>query len=240
VLHVESLVVRYGPIMAVRGVSLAVEAGEIVALVGPNGAGKTSLMHALAGVVPAASGSIRLDGIDIAGWASERLAAAGLMLVPEGRGILASLTVAENLRLGTTTRKRDPRVAEDLRMMGELFPVLRERSSQPAGRLSGGEQQQLAIARALMARPRLLLLDEPSLGLAPMLIELVYETIRLLREQGLTILVVEENATRALAAADRIYVMRTGAIVLAGSTATLRQSSDLEAAYFGFGGPGEP
>lgn len=233
-LEVENLAVRYGPVAAVRGVALRVAAGEIVAIVGPNGAGKTSLMHAVAGIVPPFAGRIRLDGRDIAGWPSERIAAGGLALVPEGRGIFTTLTVAENLRLGATLRGRDPAVADDLARVGALFPVLRERADQPAGRLSGGEQQQLAIARALMARPRLLLLDEPSLGLAPLVIELVYATIARLRAEGLTILVVEESAQRALAAADRIAVMRNGAIVLSESAAVLRGSNALETAYFGF------
>ena len=233
-LEVESLAVRYGPVLAVRGVALRVAAGEIVAIVGPNGAGKTSFMHAVAGIVAPFAGRIRLDGRDIAGWPSERIAATGLALVPEGRGIFTTLTVAENLRLGATLRGRDSAVANDLGRMGELFPVLRERADQPAGRLSGGEQQQLAIARALMAKPRLLLLDEPSLGLAPLVIDLVYATIARLRAEGLTILVVEESAQRALAAADRIAVMRNGAIVLSEGAAVLRGSNTLETAYFGF------
>jgi branched-chain amino acid transport system ATP-binding protein len=233
-LQAENLTVRYGPVAAVRGVSISVARGEIVAIVGPNGAGKTSVMHALTGIVRSAAGRIRFDGRDIAGWNSERIAACGLALVPEGRGIFSSLTVAENLRLGATLRGRDPAVADDLRTIGALFPVLDERSDQPAGRLSGGEQQQLAIARALMARPQLLLLDEPSLGLAPTLIERVYSTIATLRARGLTVLVVEESAARAMAAADRIYVMRNGAVVLAEAAAALRDSNALETAYFGF------
>jgi branched-chain amino acid transport system ATP-binding protein len=191
-------------------------------------------MHAVAGIVAPNAGRIRLEGADIAAWPSERIAARGLALVPEGRGIFTTLSVAENLRLGATLRGGDPGVAEDFRRLGELFPVLRERADQPAGRLSGGEQQQLAIARALMAKPRLLLLDEPSLGLAPLVIELVYTTIARLRAEGLTILVVEESAERALAAADRIAVMRNGSIVLSESAATLRGSNALETAYFGF------
>jgi branched-chain amino acid transport system ATP-binding protein len=233
-LEIENLGVRYGPLAAVRGVSLRVAAGEIFAVVGPNSAGKTSLMHAVAGIVAPDAGRIRLEGADIAAWPSERIAARGLALVPEGRGIFTTLSVAENLRLGATLRGGDPGVAEDFRRLGELFPVLRERADQPAGRLSGGEQQQLAIARALMAKPRLLLLDEPSLGLAPLVIELVYTTIARLRAEGLTILVVEESAERALAAADRIAVMRNGSIVLSESAATLRGSNALETAYFGF------
>ena len=233
-LEIENLGVRYGPLAAVRGVSLGVAAGEIFAIVGPNGAGKTSLMHAIAGIVAPAAGRVRLEGIDIAGWPSERIAARGLALVPEGRGIFTTLSVAENLRLGATLRGSDSAVAADFRRMGELFPVLRARAEQPAGRLSGGEQQQLAIARALMAKPRLLLLDEPSLGLAPLVIELVYTTIARLRAAGITILVVEESAERALAAADRIAVMRNGAVVLCESAAALRGSNALETAYFGF------
>jgi branched-chain amino acid transport system ATP-binding protein len=233
-LEIENLGVRYGPLAAVRGASLRVAPGEIFAIVGPNGAGKTSLMHAVAGIVPPAGGRIRLEGTDIFGWPSERIAARGLALVPEGRGIFTTLSVAENLRLGATLRSGDPAVADDFRRMGVLFPVLRERADQPAGRLSGGEQQQLAIARALMAKPRLLLLDEPSLGLAPLVIELVYATIARLRAEGLTILVVEESAERALAVADRIAVMRNGAVVLLESAAALRGSNALETAYFGF------
>jgi branched-chain amino acid transport system ATP-binding protein len=235
-LEIENLSVRYGPVAAVRGVSLALAQGEIVAVVGPNGAGKTSLMHAVAGIMRPAGGRIRLGGRDIAGWPSERIAAAGLALVPEGRGIFTTLSVAENLRLGATPRRGDASIGDDFRRMGELFPVLRERADQPAGRLSGGEQQQLAIARALMARPRLLLLDEPSLGLAPLLIELVYATIARLRAEGLTILVVEESAARALAAADRVAVMRNGAVVLSETASALRGTAALETAYFGFEG----
>jgi branched-chain amino acid transport system ATP-binding protein len=232
-LEVRDLAVSYGAVAAVRGVSFEVAAGEIVAIVGPNGAGKTSLVNAIAGAAPPAGGRVVFAGRAIQGWPSERIARSGLALVPEGRGIFATLTVAENLRLGALLRGRDTAGA-DLAEIGALFPVLRERAHSPAGRLSGGEQQQLAIARAVVARPRLLILDEPTLGLAPLIIEKVYGIVQRLRSGGITIVLVDENAARAAAVADRLYVMRSGVVALGGASAELRGTARLEAAYFGF------
>src|SRR6202035_143969 len=187
-LQVSGLVVRYGAVTAVRGVDLAVGEGEIISIVGPNGAGKTSLVSAIAGIVPAASGSIVFGGKSLAGIALEDVVALGIALVPEGRHIFASLTVMENLLLGATVRRDSRAVAVDLDRFFAMFPILAERRRQPARQLSGGEQQQLAIARALLSRPRLLMLDEPSLGLAPMVLDQIYALLSTIRTQGVTIL----------------------------------------------------
>ncbi|HVO17436.1 MAG TPA: ABC transporter ATP-binding protein [Alphaproteobacteria bacterium] len=232
-LAVADLEVRYGPVAALRGVSLEVGAGEMVAVVGPNGAGKSSLMLAIAGAVPAQAGRIAFRGASIRGASLEDIVRRGIALVPEGRHIFGSLTVEENLRLGITVRA-DRRAGEaDLEAALRTFPILGERRRQPAGRLSGGEQQQLAIARALLGRPALLLLDEPSLGLAPAIIDQVYGLLGTIRAQGVAILVVEQNAARALAAADRTYVLNAGLVRLAGTRAELIGNPAFDAAYFG-------
>jgi branched-chain amino acid transport system ATP-binding protein len=212
-LTVADLSVHYGRIRAVRGVSLRVDAGEIVGLLGPNGAGKTSTLAAVAGALRPAAGTVTFEGAEVTGQSAERMVRHGVTMVPEGRRIFATLTVAENLFLGATARRDRGSVAGDVEDQLERFPVLRRYYRSPAGRLSGGEQQQLAIARALLARPRLLLLDEPSLGLAPLLVDLVFDTIARLREEGLTVLLVEQNASRAVELADRCYVLRGGGIV---------------------------
>ena len=233
-LTVENLHVRYGSIVALRGVSVTIEDGEAVSVIGPNGAGKSTLLHAITGVVPVAEGSIEHDDESLVGRPVERIAARGLSLVPEHRGIFASLTVEENLLMGARALSgRAERAAEMARIL-ELFPAIAGRLRRPAGRLSGGEQQQLAIARSLLTRPRLLLLDEPSLGLAPQVIDLVYEILARLRAEGITLLLVEQSAHRALAATDRTYVLRTGRIELSGGTAELRGAAQFEEAYFGF------
>jgi len=234
-LKVSGLVVRYGAIAAVRGVDLEVRAGEIVSIVGPNGAGKTSLVAAVAGIVPASAGSILLAGEPLTGIALEAIVAKGLALVPEGRRIFASLTVAENLALGATVRRDGTQVRADIDRLYATFPVLGARRRQLAGLLSGGEQQQLAIARALVSRPKLLVLDEPSLGLAPAIVDQVYGLLRDIRVLGTTILLVEQNAERAFALSDRTYVMRGGEIVLQGSPAALEADRHFDAAYFGIG-----
>jgi len=234
-LKVSGLVVRYGAIAAVRGVDLEVRAGEIVSIVGPNGAGKTSLVAAVAGIVPASAGSILLAGEPLTGIALEAIVAKGLALVPEGRRIFASLTVAENLALGATVRRDGTQVRADIDRFYATFPILGARRRQPAGLLSGGEQQQLAIARALVSRPKLLVLDEPSLGLAPAIVDQVYGLLRDIRVLGTTILLVEQNAERAFALSDRTYVMRGGEIVLQGSPAALEADRHFDAAYFGIG-----
>ncbi len=233
-LRIDDLHVSYGSIAALKGIAVTVAEGEIVAVIGPNGAGKSSLMRTIAGLVTPASGDVTLRGQSIKGRSPERLVAEGIALVPEGRHIFGSLTVGENIRLGATPR-RDGRAAVEatLEAMLEMFPILRQRFRQRAGQLSGGEQQMLAIARALMSSPKLLLLDEPSLGLAPLVIQAVYDVIARLRDQGVTILVVEQNIQLALRAADRAYVLETGRVVLAGTTAELRAQPDLDQAYFG-------
>jgi branched-chain amino acid transport system ATP-binding protein len=232
-LAVEQLHVSYGSVAALRGVSIEVAAGEIVAVIGPNGAGKSTLLRSIAGLTAPSRGAIRFNDESIGGRPAERLVAQGLSLVPEGRRIFGSRSVAENITLGATPRRDRQKVASDLERMLTLFPILRERFRQKAGKLSGGEQQMLAIARALMAAPKLLLLDEPSLGLAPLIVRKVYEVIAELRRTGMTVLVVEQAVHVALGAADRTYVMNTGAIVMAGASATLRGTAGFEDAYFG-------
>ncbi len=232
-LAIEGLEASYGSIAALRGVSIAVEAGETVAVIGPNGAGKSTLLLSITGVVKPAGGTIRFEGRDIAGAPPETLVATGIALVPEGRRIFGSLTVGENLRIGATVRADASAVAGDLAHVLELFPILKERSGQKAGQLSGGEQQMLAIARALLSRPRLLLLDEPSLGLAPLIVAQVYATLDRLKKDGLTVLVVEQNMHRALAASDRAYVLNSGRVALSGRSGELAAAEEFEAAYFG-------
>jgi branched-chain amino acid transport system ATP-binding protein len=231
-LQVSRLVVRYGAVTAVRGVDLAVGEGEIVSIVGPNGAGKTSLVSAIAGIV-LASGSIVFAGKSLAGIALEDVVAHGIALVPEGRHIFASLTVTENLLLGATVRSDADGVRADLERSFTMFPILGARRRQPAGQLSGGEQQQLAIARALISRPRLLMLDEPSLGLAPAVVDQVYVLLRSVREQGVTILLVEQNAERVFGLVDRVHVMSGGEFGLSGTAAEIKTDPRFDAAYFG-------
>jgi len=231
-LDVRGLDVRYGAITAIHGVDLHIHAGEIVAIVGPNGAGKTSLLSAIAGLVKPVAGTISLAGKSLAEVGLENVVRHGVAMVPEGRNIFASLTVLENLQLGATIR-RDDAVAGDMEGFFSTFPVLGERRNQPAGLLSGGEQQMLAIARALLSRPRLLMLDEPSLGLAPRIVEQVYEELERIRKDGITILVVEQNASRAFGLADRAYIMSHGAFTLSGTPEALRAHEDFDAAYFG-------
>ncbi|MDO8361705.1 MAG: ABC transporter ATP-binding protein [Actinomycetota bacterium] len=231
-LEVDQITTRYGAITALHGASLEVREGELVALVGPNGAGKTTLLNTVAGLLRPASGTVRLEGNDITGAEPARLVRAGLALVPEHRRIFKDLTVEENLRLGGATvpaGERRSRLAE----APELFPVLKAKWNTAAGFLSGGEAQQLAVARALMSNPRLLLLDEPTLGLAPTLIDVVFELLQRLREQGRTMLVVEQNATRILRLADRGYLLRTGRIVAEGTGAELAADGALFDSFIG-------
>ena len=226
------LVVRYGGIAAVQGVDLDINGGEAVAIVGPNGAGKTSLLSAIAGIVRPSAGEIRFGGKPLSGLALSDVVRQGIALVPEGRNIFGSLTVMENLRLGATPR-RDASVASDIDRIFADFPILGERRDQPAGQLSGGEQQMLAIARAMLSRPRLLMLDEPSLGLAPTIIDKVYELLQQIRSQGVSLLIVEQNASRAFALADRACVMSRGAFTLTGTPAEIGRHEAVDAAYFG-------
>jgi branched-chain amino acid transport system ATP-binding protein len=228
--------VRYGNIRALRGVSLRVAQGELVALIGSNGAGKTTTMRTISGLLRPTEGAITFEGADISRAATDRIVALGISHCPEGRRIFGGLTVAENLRLGAVSRSDRRAIAEDLEMVLGLFPLLKERLSQAGGTLSGGEQQMLAIGRALMSRPRLLLLDEPSLGLAPLMVERIFATIGELRAQGRTILLVEQNVHHALDIADRAYVMETGRITLEGPAAVLRHDPKVEQSYLGVGG----
>jgi branched-chain amino acid transport system ATP-binding protein len=231
-LSVAGLDVRYGAIQAVRNLDLEVAQGEIVALLGANGAGKSTTLKAIVGLA-SAKGQIRFAGESIAGRHTEEIVRRGLTLVPEGRRVFPTLTVAENLTLGAATRTDPGAVARSRAEVEALFPVLAERAGQVAGTLSGGQQQQLAIARALMSEPRLLLLDEPSLGLAPQIVDDIFDLILRLKARGLTILLVEQDAIAALDVADRAYVMANGRIIMAGSAAELRASEQVAHAYLG-------
>jgi branched-chain amino acid transport system ATP-binding protein len=231
-LEIRDVSAAYGPVRALDGVSLSVAEGEIVALVGSNCAGKSTLMKTVMGVVRPERGSVTFAGASLLGLAVEAVVRRGVVLVPEGRGILASLTVRENLRLGAYHR-RDARVATDLDQIAERFPVLARRLEQKAGSLSGGEQQMLALGRALLARPRLLLLDEPSLGLAPVVVASIFDIIASLAREGVTVLLVEQNAAEALRLAHRAYVLETGRVVLEGKASDLLQHERVREAYLG-------
>lgn len=233
-LEIQGLVTRYGSISALRDVSLTVGAGEVVGLIGPNGAGKTTLLGSVAGLLTPAAGRVTLEGTDVTSWAPDRMLRNGLALVPEHRRLFTDLTVVENLRIGGATRSVSERSAL-LDEMTELFPVLKEKWNTSAGYLSGGEAQQLAIARALMSEPRLLMMDEPSLGLAPVLVDVVFALVETLRDRGRTLLIVEQNATRLLEVADRAYVLRTGEVVANGSGAELLADESLFDLFVGHG-----
>ena len=231
-LDVKNLEVHYGGIRAVKGVDLAVDEGELVCLIGANGAGKTSTLKAICGLLPSHTGSVRYAGDEISRLPVFQLPRRGLVMVPEGRGIFPQLTVAENLAMGAYAR-RDTEVAQDLERMHALFPRLAERRSQTAGTLSGGEQQMLAIGRALMSRPKLLLLDEPSMGLAPLMVAKILEVVREIARQGVTILLVEQNAKLALEIAGRGYVMESGELALAADSRSLLADPRVREAYLG-------
>jgi len=231
-LEVSGLTTKYGAISALRNASLTVGAGEVVGLIGPNGAGKTTLLGSIAGLLSPDAGRVTFDGADITNSSPERILRSGLALVPEHRRIFTDLTVEENLKIGGVTRSAAER-ADSLDEVAEPFPVLRDKWNTAAGFLSGGEAQQLAIARALMSRPRLVMMDEPSLGLAPILVDLVFELIETLRSQGRTILVVEQNATRMLEVADRAYVLSSGDVVASGTGAELLERTDLFDTFVG-------
>lgn len=233
-LELTHLSVRYGGICALHDLSLKVPQGSIVTLIGANGAGKSTTLRAISGLVPPAGGSIRFNGKEIAGAAAHKIGALGLAHVPEGRLIFSELTVRENLMMGAYLRRDRKEIAADLEWVGDFFPRLRERISQVAGTLSGGEQQMLAIGRALMGRPRCLMLDEPSLGIAPILVETIFaRLVDLNRERGLTLLLVEQNASLALKVSDYAYVLETGHIHLEGSSAEVRNRPEIQAAYLG-------
>jgi ABC-type branched-subunit amino acid transport system ATPase component len=233
ILQVRDLEVSYGAIQAVRKVSFGIGKGEIVALIGANGAGKSTILNTLSGIVRPLAGDARFEGLDLTTAAPERIVRQGLVQVPEGREILARLTVRENLDLGAWVRRDRSAVQREIDGLMKQFPILRERQHLPAGQLSGGEQQILAIARGLLAHPRLLLLDEPSLGLAPQMVDTVFEIIQRIHGEGVTILLVEQNALRALEIADRAYVVETGRILLSGTGAALRRNPDVQKAYLG-------
>jgi len=231
-LEVRGLEVRYGGIRAVKGIDLEIGAGEMVCLIGANGAGKSSTLRAISGLVPTAPGAVRFGGSDLAGAPAFRRARAGLVMVPEGRGVFAQLTVEENLAMGSYLRA-DREIGSDRARVFGLFPQLRERRDQTAGTLSGGEQQMLAIGRALMSRPKLLALDEPSMGLAPIIAQRIFEVIRDINRAGVTVLLVEQNARAALALAARAYVMESGTITLSGEARALLADSRVREAYLG-------
>ncbi len=231
-LEVTDLTTNYGSITALRSVSLTVRAREVIGLVGPNGAGKTTLVGTIAGMLTPVSGRVTLDGDDVTGTSPDSMLRRGVALVPEHRRLFADLTVAENLKIGGITIPKSERAAA-MEEMVELFEVLGRKWDNPAGYLSGGEAQQLAIARALMSRPRLLIMDEPSLGLAPVLVDVVFDLIASLREQGRTLLVVEQNATRMLAVSDRAYVLRSGEIAATGTGAELLADGSLFDTFVG-------
>lgn len=234
-LEVIGLSSRYGPVCAIRQADLLIHAGELVAIVGGNGAGKTTLLHTLSGLHPASGGCVCFAGADITRWPPHRIVAAGVCQVPEGRQIFAPLSVEDNLRLGAyRLRRQQDWVQQELERVYALFPILHERRHQLAGTLSGGQQQMLAIGRALLGRPRLLLLDEPSMGLAPLLVEEIFRVICELNAQGVTILLVEQNARAALAIAQRGYILETGRIVKTAPAAELLADDAVRRAYLGY------
>ena len=232
ILHVSGLDSYYGPIKALHGIDIQVAEGQLVALVGANGAGKTTLLRAISGVQPASAGSIRFGGEDISRMSADKRVRAGICQVPEGRQVFGPMSVEDNLRLGAYTRPKQD-FANDLERMYALFPVLKEKRHLLAGMLSGGQQQMLAMARALMGRPKLLLLDEPSMGLAPLLIREIFRIVEELRSQGITIFLVEQNAHAALAIADVGYVIETGSIILTGPGPELLANEQVQSAYLG-------
>jgi branched-chain amino acid transport system ATP-binding protein len=230
-LNVNDIHVHYGPIHAIKGVSLEVKQGEIVALIGANGAGKSTILKTISGIMHPTTGSIQFNGADITKVEAHKIVHMGLAQVPEGRRVFLRMTVKENLEMGAFSQKGVS--SKDLKEIYELFPRLRERRKQTAGTLSGGEQQMLAIGRALMSKPKLLMLDEPSMGLAPMLVEQIFDIIKELKKAGTTILLVEQNAGMALEVADRAYVLETGKITLSGTGAELASSEEVKKAYLG-------
>jgi branched-chain amino acid transport system ATP-binding protein len=233
ILKVDKLTVHYGAIQALRGISFEVEQGEIITLIGSNGAGKTTTLHGISNIIKKTGGTVVFDGRDITALPPDRIVAAGLVQVPEGRRIFANLTVRDNLEMGAYTRRDRAGIRQDMENVFSIFPRLKERIRQVAGTLSGGEQQMLAMGRALMAKPRLLLMDEPSMGLAPILVDEIFSIIRRINEGGTTILLVEQNAFKALGVAGRAYILETGQIVKTGPAAELMKDDSVKAAYLG-------
>ena len=232
-LQVKNLCVSYGAIKALKGISFDVEKGEIISLIGSNGAGKTTTLHSGSNIIRQQSGSVFFEGEDISDMSADKIVARNLIQVPEGRRVFANLTVRENLELGAYLRKDKAEIARDMEKVFSLFPRLKERVRQAAGTLSGGEQQMLAMGRAIMSKPRLLLLDEPSMGLAPILVDEIFEIIKRINADGTTILLVEQNAYKALSIADRAYVLETGEIKKSGLAADLIKDESVKAAYLG-------
>ena len=231
ILEIKNLSVSYGGIEAIKNISIDVEAGSIVTLIGSNGAGKSSTLRSIAGIVKAKSGEVLFEGENILGLSPDQIVKRGVTLVPEGRRVFPNLTVAENLHVGAYLRKDD--IKPDLEYVYELFPRLKERSWQFAGTLSGGEQQMLAVGRAMMARPKLIMMDEPSLGLAPLIVQGIFDIIRTINKAGITVLLIEQNAKMALKVADYDYVMQTGEITLSGTGAELLENEEVKEAYLG-------
>ena len=232
-LKIRDLSVHYGKIKAVRQIDMGIAQGEIVSLIGANGAGKSTTLRALSGLVKAAGGSVEFEGKDITGWSAKAIVEAGISHCPEGRQIFPRMTVMENLELGAYTRKDTKNLSVEYDKIFEYFPVLAQRRSQMGGTLSGGEQQMLAIGRALMSKPKLLLLDEPSLGLAPLLVEKIFEIIQNINREGMTVLLIEQNAWQALNIANRGYVMETGSVAVTGAAAELLHNDHVRRAYLG-------
>lgn len=232
-LEVKDIHVHYGGIEALKGVSLSVDEGEVVTLIGSNGAGKSTTLRAITGLTPASTGSVMIDGEDVTRVPVHEIVDRGIALSPEGRHCFPRMTVRENLDLGAYRRRKETSVAEDLERVFALFPRLKEREKQKAGTMSGGEQQMLAMGRALMAKPKVLLLDEPSMGIAPILVQRIYETIAEINRGGMTILLVEQNANYALAVSRRGYVLETGRVVLEGQADKLRTDPQVQSAYLG-------
>jgi len=232
-LEIDSIHTYYGNIQALKGISLHVEEGEIVCLIGSNGAGKTTTLRAISGLLKPLSGAINFNDEDLLKYPPHERVGQGIAMVPEGRGVFAKLTVMENLEMGAYSRRDKEGIDQDMQRVFELFPRLKERQSQVGGTLSGGEQQMLATARALMASPRLILMDEPSMGLAPILVESIYETIQKINEEGTTVLLVEQNALMALSVANRGYVIQTGQIVLHDTADNLQKNEMVQEAYLG-------
>lgn len=231
ILEIQDLSVAYGGIQAIKGISLSAKEGSIVTLIGSNGAGKSSTLRSIAGIVKAKTGQVLFGGENILGMSPDQIVKRGVTLVPEGRRVFPNLSVVENLRIGAYLRKDN--IASDLEYVYSLFPRLKERSWQMAGTLSGGEQQMLAVGRALMARPKLIMMDEPSLGLAPLVVQGIFEIIRTINEDGITVLLIEQNANMALKVADYAYVMQTGEIIMEGSGAELLENEQVKEAYLG-------
>ena len=232
-LEIKDLEVCYGVIRAIKGISFEVNQGEVIALIGANGAGKTTILHTITGLVPAKSGSILFEGKELTKMPAHKIVSMGMAHVPEGRRIFQQLSVLENLKLGAYTRKDKNEISQSLKMVYERFPRLEERKNQVAGTLSGGEQQMLAMGRALMSKPRIILMDEPSMGLSPLLVTEIFDIIKVISESGTTVLLVEQNAKKALSIADRAYVLETGNITLSGKASDLMNNESVQKAYLG-------